>query len=162
MNVTNNSTSQTSFSELYNPTGKTSARSAKKTLDQSDFMKLLSVQFQQQDPMKPMEDTAFIAQMAQFNSLEQSSAMLSQITQLRADQQNLMAQNYLGQIVTVENATGQPVTGLVEALETNPNDGRQSLSIGGSLYSLSSVRRIEPAVIFQPTTIAVDGNAPAA
>ena len=77
--------------------GTTTARTTKKTaLGSEDFMKLLAVQFQSQDPMKPMEDTAFIAQMAQFSSLEQSNSLVREMGLLRSDQQNLTASGMLG------------------------------------------------------------------
>lgn len=123
--------------------GATDVRVAKKTLGSEDFMKLLSVQFQQQDPMKPMEDTAFIAQMAQFSALEQNKTVASQITALRADQQLLMGNAYLGRTVTVEDADGKSVTGVVSALDNDATNG-VTLSIGAKSYPLSSVRRIEP------------------
>jgi len=43
-----------------------------KELTQNDFMTLLSAQLQHQDPMKPMENGEFIAEMAQFSELENS------------------------------------------------------------------------------------------
>jgi flagellar basal-body rod modification protein FlgD len=111
-------------------------RQPKQTLGQEDFLKILSVQFQQQDPLKPTDDTAFIAQLAQFTSLEQ-------VSQLRKDQQLLTANAYLGRNVTVQDADGRPLTGLVSAIDSSGKD--LALVIGDQSYPLSSVKRIEPA-----------------
>jgi flagellar basal-body rod modification protein FlgD len=44
-------------------------------LGKDAFMRILLTQLQNQDPMNPMEDQEFIAQMAQFSSLEQMTNM---------------------------------------------------------------------------------------
>jgi len=132
----------TSFSNV-DTTSSTTVRTVKKALGQEDFLKLLATQFQTQDPMKPMEDTAFIAQMAQFSSLEQSSAMAKDVALMRSDQSLLTANSYLGRNVTVTDADGQSVTGLVTALDNDPTNG-VTLTIDGKAYPLTSVRRIEP------------------
>lgn len=40
------------------------------SLNQADFLKLLTTQLKNQDPTKPMDNTAFVAQMAQFSSVQ--------------------------------------------------------------------------------------------
>ena len=44
------------------------SRGNKDTLGQSDFLKLMTTQLQNQDPFAPMENAEFIAQMAQFST----------------------------------------------------------------------------------------------
>ncbi|MGG3799869.1 flagellar hook assembly protein FlgD [Metabacillus fastidiosus] len=59
-------------SELYlsNYQGKT-RKTGNSNLGKDEFLKILITQLQNQDPLKPMEDKEFIAQMASFSSLEQ-------------------------------------------------------------------------------------------
>ena len=47
----------------------TSTLKKKDTLGQSDFLKLMTTQLQNQDPFSPMENGDFIAQMAQFSTV---------------------------------------------------------------------------------------------
>lgn len=121
-------------------------RVANKALGQEEFLKLLAMQFQTQDPMKPMEDTAFIAQMAQFTSLEQSSAMNATMAQLRSEQQVAVANSYLGLVAVVEDASGNLKSGQVTAVDTTTDT--PMLEIDGEYYDLSAVLRTEhPALL---------------
>jgi flagellar basal-body rod modification protein FlgD len=54
------------------------------TLGQEDFLNLLTKQLQYQDPMSPMDDKSFIAQMAQFSSLQSMNTMAADIAKLTA------------------------------------------------------------------------------
>ena len=45
------------------------------SLGQDAFLQLLTTQLSHQDPLKPQGDTEFIAQLAQFSSLEQLTQM---------------------------------------------------------------------------------------
>jgi flagellar basal-body rod modification protein FlgD len=53
-------------------------------LGQDAFLQLLVTQLQHQDPLQPQPDTEFLAQLAQFSSLEQLTTMNSNIQQLVA------------------------------------------------------------------------------
>lgn len=128
----------------YSQSGDAAARVPQKVLGQNDFLKLLAVQFQVQDPMKPMEDTAFIAQMAQFSSLEQSKEMLRDMSIMRADQQRTAANSYLGHRVTVDAGEGQTATGDVSAIDASGSEPK--LIVDGKPYSLSAVLRVEPGI----------------
>lgn len=125
-----------------------SLRVPQKVLGQHDFLKLLSVQFTMQDPMKPREDTAFIAQMAQFSSLEQSGAMSKEMTAMRGEQVRATANSYLGHRVTVESDDGTLVTGDVSAVDTTT--AQPHLVVNGQLYPLFAVLRVEPSVVSAP------------
>lgn len=55
----------------YSAANKATTSAATKELGKDQFLKILITQLQNQDPMQPMEDKEFIAQMAQFSSVEQ-------------------------------------------------------------------------------------------
>lgn len=124
-------------------TADTSNRVVQKQLGQADFLKLLTVQLQQQDPMKPMDDTQSIAQMAQFSSLQQMSALNDNFKSMQADSKLSSAGSMLGRQVTVTDTTGAAVTGIVDSVEQSA-DGPM-LSIGGKSYSYDSLTRVAQA-----------------
>jgi flagellar basal-body rod modification protein FlgD len=136
-------TNPTSTNSVSNGANTVASRIPKKTLGQDDFLKLLTVQLAKQDPMKPMEDTAFMAQMAQFSALEQSSQMSKDIAGLRGDFAQQYATGMLGRTVTVNTDDGE-VVGTVDAVSSSGGETR--VSIGGSLYNLSQVVRVAPPV----------------
>ncbi len=51
--------------------GKQRTTGATQSLGKDDFLQLLIKKLQNQDPLKPMDDESFIAELAQFSSLEQ-------------------------------------------------------------------------------------------
>ncbi|QJD83376.1 flagellar hook capping FlgD N-terminal domain-containing protein [Cohnella herbarum] len=59
------------------------ARKPVKEMGKDQFLQILVTQLRNQDPMQPMQDKEFIAQMAQFSSLEQMMNMSKEVTALR-------------------------------------------------------------------------------
>ena len=51
-------------------------------LGRDAFLKLLVTQLQYQDPTKPIDDTSFIAQLAQFSSLEKLTEIADAVTSM--------------------------------------------------------------------------------
>jgi flagellar basal-body rod modification protein FlgD len=62
--------------------GTTSPPAAQKTLGQDAFLKLLVAQLQNQDPTSPTDNSAFIAQLATFSSLEQLTQISKQVSSI--------------------------------------------------------------------------------
>ncbi len=85
------------------------ARKPVKELGKDQFLQILVTQLRNQDPMQPLQDKEFIAQMAQFSSLEQTMNMSKEISSLR--QSAGMAAGLIGKEVSwFEDAD----TGVVE------------------------------------------------
>ncbi len=75
------------------------------TLDKTAFLKLLIEQLKNQDPLKPQDDSAFVAQLAQFSSLEQSmqtNTALSTMTNVLQGQSNAQVTSLVGKNATIQ------------------------------------------------------------
>lgn len=130
-------------------------RVTKKTLGQEDFFKLLAVQYSSQDPLKPMEDTSFIAQMANFTALENSTQLSQAFAAFTAEQNFSSAQNLLGRNVTLKDPNDTEVTGVVSAVHSSAD--ATMITVNGLDYAVGSVRRVELPHT-ETTPPATDGN----
>lgn len=82
-----------------------------RALGQEDFLTLLSAQLRNQDPLKPMENAEFLAQMAQFSTvagIDRINDTLSGIGGGMRDMRISMAANILGHSVLVPGAVAYP------------------------------------------------------
>jgi flagellar basal-body rod modification protein FlgD len=78
-------------------------------LGQDDFLKILLTQLTYQDPLKPMDNQEFIAQFAQFASLEQTRQSNENLNALLVMQMGNQALGLLGKAVEVGTDTGSVV-----------------------------------------------------
>ena len=115
-------------------TGTTTMTNTSQSLGKDDFLKLLVTQLSHQDPMSPMDDTTFVAQMAQFSSLEQMQNMntSTQITQ---------ATSFIGKQVTWADDSGVEQSGVVSSVKIVSGD--PNLVIGDQTIALSKVDSVQ-------------------
>ena len=123
-----------------------------KTMGQTEFLSLLVTQMRNQDPLKPVSDTEFIAQMAQFTSLEQTKEMSTDLQQLRQSYNLTQGTALMGKPVKV--ATGEKenqvfTNGIVTDLKVN-KDGDVSVILNGQTYDLDSVIEVHSETPQQP------------
>ncbi len=91
------------------------------------FLKLLAAQISNQNPLEPMKDTEFVAQMAQFSQLEQTTNLAADVRSLTMSAQLSQGAALIGRTVTYEHADGT-TSGTVERLSVSA-DGREMLLV---------------------------------
>ena len=135
-------------------------RTPSSTLGKDDFLKLLMTQLQNQDPSKPMEDTDFIAQMAQFSSLEQMTNMTSTFEKFIKQQQQsqMIAYNqFVGKEITwhklndLEDGTTEIEEGTGKVTSIQFKDDR-------ILFNLEDGNQLEPENISQVNASTNESN----
>ena len=89
----------------------TANKSAKGSdISQVDFMKLIIAQMRNQNPLEPQSDTDFMAQMAQFESLNQMKSMAQGMKVLQGVNELSSAAGMLGRTVTGKQVSAVGVT----------------------------------------------------
>jgi flagellar basal-body rod modification protein FlgD len=123
------------------------ARKPVKELGKDQFLQILVTQLRNQDPMQPMQDKEFIAQMAQFSSLEQMVNMAKEMTSLR--QSAGMAAALIGKEVSwVETEDTGVVnhSGIVDSIIWR--DGNQFAKVNNVEVAMDKILSIsEPAKV---------------
>lgn len=117
------------------------------TLGKDDFLKILMTQLQNQDPLNPMEDKDFIAQMASFSTLEQITNMSDSIDKfINAENQSqfLQASSLIGKTVTYLNSDNQEIAAIVKSVSFK--DGKTQYQLddpANTSITASQITKIE-------------------
>jgi len=105
--------------------------SKEQALGKMDFLNILVTQLRYQDPLNPMDDKAFIAQLAQFSTLEQ-------MTEQTKWAQMSYGLSLVGQPVSYNNLEeGRVEAGIVQSVRLV--DGKPVLSLGDQEITLDQV-----------------------
>jgi flagellar basal-body rod modification protein FlgD len=116
-------------------------------LGKNDFLNLMMVQLRNQDPLNVQEDKEFIAQMAQFSTLEQTTNLTQAIEGLVGFQQLTQGSLLIGREIEAldpeadaAGASDPMVRGMVS--ETRLVDGQTQLLVGDRTVRIQDVLRV--------------------
>lgn len=118
-----------------------SAHPGMEGLDENAFLMLLLAQLKNQDPLKPMEDKDFIAQLAQFNSLNQLTELNKTMKELMTAQTVAQGSALIGKTVSGLSSDGGVVTGLVSGLRLTGD--KVMLDVEGHNLPLERVNSVQ-------------------
>ena len=113
-------------------------RAPQQNLGKDDFLKILITQLSYQDPTAPMEDKEFIAQMAQFSTLEQMTGMAKDFNKLTAMITGTEASQSLGRNVELTD-NDQTIQGTVKAVTRGETP---QVLVNGTFYNWDQVRKV--------------------
>lgn len=108
-----------------------------KDLGKDAFLQLLTTQLRYQDPLRPMEDKDFIAQLAQFSSLEQMQNLNLSFNLLRGTE--LLGKTVKAKL-TDEKGQERVISGLVTAAQKV--DGQVKLTVNDQVVSIEQIMEV--------------------
>jgi flagellar basal-body rod modification protein FlgD len=135
----------------------TQKKTPSNNLGKDDFLKLLMTQLQNQDQSNPVEDTEFIAQMAQFSTLEQITNMnstMERFIELQEQSQLISYHQFIGKDVNwhkvneLENGESEVIegSGKIQSIQFYNENVLFILEDGTELYpaNISQINKTTP------------------
>ncbi|ANB60281.1 flagellar hook assembly protein FlgD [Anoxybacteroides amylolyticum] len=125
-------------------------RTGQQTLGKDDFLKILLVQLQNQDPLNPLEDKEFISQMANFSTLEQTANLakeMEQFIQMQSESTILRYSEIIGKKIywgdtenKKTNTTDISASGIVKSVLQRNNEIILELDNGKTISSKQIIK----------------------
>lgn len=104
---------------------------AQTAMSQQDFLRVMLAQLRHQDPLKPVDNQQFLAQMAQFSSLAQTAQLNERVDTLLTLQASTQAIGLLGKTVEVASVGGtSPAVGQVSSLVLGLDGSTLTVQLG--------------------------------
>jgi flagellar basal-body rod modification protein FlgD len=98
---------------------------------QEDFLRILLTQLRFQDPLKPVDNQQFVAQLAQFSSLEINRQQSEKVDTLLAIEASNQAVGLIGKSVEIRTIQGSSV-GTVKAISFATGEPRLTIDANGT------------------------------
>lgn len=111
-------------------------QSGTETLDYNDFLKLLLAQMQNQDPLKPMDSTEYVSQLATFSNVEQALKQNAKLDQLLITSNIAQANGVVGKTITSSDGS---ITGQVASVKIDAQGATAQLTDGRTVELTSGV-----------------------
>ncbi len=107
-------------------------------LGKSDFLKLMVAQLQAQNPLEPTNGTEYVAELAQFSQLEQTTNLAEASSKANSGAQVAQAVQLIGHTVSYTAAAGTHAEGKVQSVQ---------ITASGATLTVEGTSGIEPANI---------------
>jgi len=114
-------------------------------IGQEDFLRILLTQLQFQDPLKPLDNQQFIAQLAQFTTLEQTRQLNDGIDTLLSIQSATQSIGLVGRNVEIVTSSGTSV-GTVTTITINQGEPELTIQLANGAF-LTGVNPTQVSVI---------------
>jgi flagellar basal-body rod modification protein FlgD len=139
--------SSTQSAAAASPASLTAGLTGGKAMGKEDFLKLLVAQLKNQDPLAPQDNTQFVAQLAQFSSVEQSMGINDRLDLLTAQTKGLANAGNVNLVGQTIQARGNFITidgsGAGAPLAFNLQGATATTKIGITDQSGRTVRTID-------------------
>lgn len=122
--------------KIINPNANTMSDAVGNAMGKEQFLELLVAEMKYQDPLDPKQDKEFIAELAQFSSLEQTQNMNKNMEQFIANQN---VSNSFGFINFIGKTVEYQYPG------KDPNTGEDMMNIAQGRISVINVEKDVPA-----------------
>jgi flagellar basal-body rod modification protein FlgD len=109
-------------------------------LGKDDFLKLLVTQLQHQDPMNPTDSQDFMAQMAQFTSVEQLTNMAKSLDRMSVASQTAQSVALIGKTVSWVKDDGTAGEGV--ATSVSFADGAIAITVGDAQVAPGEIESV--------------------
>ncbi len=126
-----------------------------KTLGAEDFLKLLIVQLQKQNPLDATKSSEMLGQLSQITNVQTMNGMQDAISEQRFDQSILLGQSLIGKTILMADPAGGEVEGVVEKVSVevdskNIRNKKVNVMISGKDYPIAGLEAVLKAANSQP------------